>query len=98
MPMGSFPHLSQELGKRYLELAVHRSSITERKRLLLTISSSEFFPVNIHPCWVSHSAREAEHRVGAYVEIWAHGSKDACVVDVKFPRCVSPSTHISFVG
>lgn len=61
-------------------------------------SSSAFFPVNIHPCWVSHSAREAEHRVGAYVEIWAHGSKDACVVDVKFPRCVSPSTHTSFVG
>lgn len=54
--------------------------------------------MNIHPCWVSHSAREAEHRVGAYVEIWAHGSKDACVVDVKFPRCVSPSTHTSFVG
>lgn len=39
MPMGSFPHLSQELGKRYLELAVHRSSITERKRLLLTITA-----------------------------------------------------------
>lgn len=56
-------------------------------------SSSEFFSVNIHLCWRSRSAREAEEPVGAYVETWAHASKAACLVDVKFPRCVSANTH-----
>lgn len=31
--------------------------------------------------------------MGAYVETQAHASKDACLVDVKFPRCVSANTH-----